>query len=100
MVGFIDALAWVRVFRAITYWHNTQPCDVETQNLYFPRRLDWNHCGCESIAPSEQARARSNINSRSRAFRVSVAARSNSERASAKRPSLLSRSPRALGKRW
>ena len=46
-----------------------------------------------------QARARSSNNSRSRALRVSAAARSNSARASSNRPSFLSRSPRTLGNR-
>ena len=43
--------------------------------------------------------ARSRSNSRSRAFCVCVAARSNSARASVKRPSLNRKSPRTLGKR-
>jgi hypothetical protein len=45
-------------------------------------------------------RARSRSSSRSRALRVSAAARSNSTRASPKRPSFRRRSPRTLGKRW
>jgi hypothetical protein len=47
----------------------------------------------------KHARARSMSKSRSRALRVSAAARSNSVRASSKRPSFLSRSPRTLGSR-
>lgn len=47
----------------------------------------------------EQAAARLSSNERSRWFRVSEAARSNSARASAQRPSLARRSPRTLGKR-
>jgi len=47
-----------------------------------------------------QAAARSSNRRRSRSFRVSEAARSNSPRASSKRPSFLSRSPRTLGNRW
>ena len=49
-------------------------------------------------APHSAARASSN--SRSRVFRVSDAARSNSARASARRPSLWRKSPRTLGSRW
>ena len=45
------------------------------------------------------ARARSRSSPRSRALRVSAAARSNSARASSERPSLARRSPRTLGKR-
>jgi 8-oxo-dGTP diphosphatase len=44
--------------------------------------------------------ARSSSIARSRALRVSDAARSNSTRASATRPSFARRSPRTLGKRW
>src|SRR5258708_2845646 len=46
-----------------------------------------------------QSIARSSKRSRSRTFRVSEAARSNSSRASPNRPSFLSRSPRTLGNR-
>jgi hypothetical protein len=45
------------------------------------------------------AAARSRSIVRSRLFRVSAAARSNSPRASSQRPSFASRSPRTLGKR-
>ena len=51
-----------------------------------------------SIIGRAAAAARSSSSSRSRALRVSEAARSNSSRASSKRPSLASRSPRTLGK--
>ena len=44
--------------------------------------------------------ARSSSRARSRALRVREAARSSSARASSKRPSFASRSPRTLGKRW
>jgi hypothetical protein len=50
--------------------------------------------------PPAHSRTRSSSSSRSRALRVSAAARSNSERASSNRPSFFSRSPRTLGKRW
>jgi len=50
------------------------------------------------VAPHSPARSRRSA--RSRAFRVSDAARSNSARASSDRPSFSSRSPRTLGKRW
>lgn len=49
-------------------------------------------------AAASAARASSKV--RSRAFLVSAAARSNSARASSKRPSFASRSPRTLGSRW
>ncbi len=44
--------------------------------------------------------ARSSMRARSRALRVSDAARSNSTRASSNRPSLNRRSPRTPGRRW
>ena len=50
--------------------------------------------------PPAQAAARFSSSSRSRALRVSAAARSNSVCASPKRPSLKRMSPRTLGKRW
>jgi len=49
---------------------------------------------------AEQAAARDERNARSRSFAVIAAARSKSRRASSKRPSLKSRSPRTLGNRW
>ena len=52
------------------------------------------------VAVPPQARARSRSSARSRAFCVSAAARSNSPRASSRRPSFARRSPRTLGSRW
>ena len=50
--------------------------------------------------PCAHAAARSRSSRRSRALAVSDAARSNSVRASSKRPSRARRSPRTLGSRW
>src|SRR6185436_985015 len=47
-----------------------------------------------------QEAARPRSSARSRAFAVSAAARSNSTRASPRRPSFSSRSPRTAGRRW
>lgn len=44
--------------------------------------------------------ARSSSSARSRSLRVSPAARSNSPRASSRRPSFIRKSPRTLGSRW
>ncbi len=54
---------------------------------------------CQPV-PFPQAAARSRRRARSRVFWVRAAARSNSARASSRRPSLPSRSPRTLGSRW
>lgn len=53
---------------------------------------------CQSVRRQEVARA--SRNSRSRALRVRDAARSNSARASSRRPNLARRSPRTLGRGW
>ncbi|MEJ7704338.1 MAG: hypothetical protein WKF47_11980 [Geodermatophilaceae bacterium] len=54
----------------------------------------------ESRASPARGRGRASSRVRSRSLRVIAAARSNSVRASSKRPSLASRSPRTLGNRW
>ena len=64
-----------------------------------PRRRRSSHA-CDGFRLRAHAAARASRTSRSRALRVSDAARSNSARASSKRPSLASRSPRTLGSRW
>ncbi len=55
---------------------------------------------CGGTDSRAQVAARCSSRVRSRPFRVSDAARSNSSCASSKRPSLASRSPRTLGRRW
>src|SRR5207245_6957255 len=51
-------------------------------------------------SPERTRAARSRSSVLSRALRVSAAARSNSARASSKRPSLARKSPRTVGSRW
>ncbi len=61
----------------------------------------WRPCASRaSTLDRAHAVARSSSRSRTRTLWVSDAARSNSSRASSSRPSLTSRSPRTLGRRW
>src|SRR5260370_6093634 len=68
---------------------------VVTTKLLAKNYLD-ERCG----EPPVHSSARASIRLRSRALRVSAAARSNSTRASSERPSLARRSPRTHGNRW
>ena len=71
--------------------------DVRMRSRASPPRLPTQ---CSVRMPLAAARARSSNSARSRSLRVIPAARSNSAPASARRPSLASRSPRTLGSRW
>ncbi len=77
-------------------WTNTR-CKRFPKSLA-SRCFRQRHSG--AAAPSPHALTRPSSNSRSRAFRVKDAARSNSARASSKRPSFLRKSPRTLGNKW
>src|SRR2546425_12777857 len=65
-----------------------------------PLAIRARHQGSGGIELTAHAWARSRSSLRSRALRVSDAARSNSARASLRRLSFLRRSPRTLGNRW
>ena len=90
----------------------SSPCGVSRRSMSWPPGCTSSVCACRSTSRVRRltraayasgvvtCRARSSSRFRSCSLSVSVAARSNSARASSHRPSRSNRSPRTLGSRW